>query len=159
MTINKGKYKRIHPPRLKFPTDLKFTTSGGEYLLCNRKKVQIVASKIVKPSDYPPTDLVFDGIGIYSFQLTDVDYVIFSFYNKTNSNTEAVILPKDELLKRLTDSHFSEDKIELKLFLCSKGLIEFHDAGAEYLWMGIWLDGKRSFTQFYNNWNVFKSAT
>ena len=95
---------------------MKFTTSGGDYLLCNGKKVQIVASNTVRPGDYPPTDLVIDAVGIYSFQLTDVDYIIFSFYNQATATTEAVIIPKDELLHRLTDSHYSAETIQLKLF-------------------------------------------
>jgi hypothetical protein len=155
--MNNSKYKRIHPPKLRFPADLKFTTSGNDYLLCNNKKVQIVASKSVREGDYPPTNLVIDGVGVYSFILSDVDFIIFSFYNETYLNTDAVIVPKDELLKRLSDCHITDDKIELKLFLCSKGLIEFQGVGAEFLWLGIWLDEHRNFTEFHNNWNVFKS--
>lgn len=159
MPINKGKHKRILPPRLKFPTDMKFTTSGDKYLLYKNKKVQIVASKTVLPTDYPTTDLLIDAIGVYSFKLTEVDYFIFSIYNQTSDVTDAVIVPVSELVERLTDSHFSEDKIHLKLFLCSKGLMEYHDAGTEFLWMGIWLDKSRNFSRYYNNWSILQATS
>ena len=148
------KYKRYIVPRLRFPTNLKFTTSGSSHLLCNGKKVQIVASQIILPEDNPPVDFTIHGIGKFNFSLTGADVYIFSFANVRDKQTDCAILTKDELIDRLKQYHYNgDDKINIKLILSERGLHECYNAGAESFFLNVW--AYRDFTSFHNNWFVF----
>lgn len=156
--MNKGNHKRIQPQIIKYPTDLNFTNSGDNHLFCNLKKVKVVPSGTIMQNDFPPTDAIIDALGKYSFCITDADIYIFVILNlKTNAtNTDSVIVRKDELLSRLNPHHFDEDRINIKLFLTSKGqLIEFEGLGGEAFFIHAWMN--RDFSQYLNNWSVFNT--
>ena len=150
------KYKRYQVPRLQYPTNLKFTTSGESHLLCNGKTVQVIPSLMILPEDNPPVDFVIYGIGRFSFSLTGADVYIFSFSNVRNEQADCCILSKDELICMLKPYHYDGDTITLKLILSERGLHECYRAGAEAFFMGLWMDNSRDFTEFHNNWSVFK---
>jgi hypothetical protein len=84
MHRKKQEYKRYIVPRLRFPTNLKFTTYGDKLLQCNGKTVQVVASKMVMPQDNPPVNFEIFGLGVFSFELSDADILIFSKYMTKN---------------------------------------------------------------------------
>ena len=73
--MNKGNYERFLPQKLTFPTDLEFTTSGDNHLVCNGKMVKVVPSGTIVPNDFPPTDANIDALGKYNFCITDADFV------------------------------------------------------------------------------------
>lgn len=149
-------YIRLQPSRLKFPKNLIFRPSGDGSLVCNGKKVKVVASQVIHPIDFPPIGLDVDAVGIFIFEPLDVDCYIFSFANKTNYKTECAVVPAG-----LFSNHKPLQKdgktIKLKLFLSSRGLREFRDSdGGEFYFMGIFLDENRNYTKYYNNWSYFE---
>jgi hypothetical protein len=156
--MNTGNYIQIQPQRIKFPTELNFTNSGDNHLVCNGKKVKVVPSGTIVPNDFPPTDATIDALGKHSFCITDADIYIFGIINlRANAtNTDCVIVLKDELLSRLNPHHYDEDRINIKLFLTSKDqLIEFEGLGGEAFFIHAWMN--RDFSQYLNNWSVFNT--
>lgn len=149
-------YKRFQPSRLRFPKHLVFRSSGDSNLVCNKKKVKVVASQAIHPNNYPPINIEIDAVGLFSFTPSNVDYYILSFLNKTNLKTECAVVPASVFSNYVTHPN-SKGEIKLKLFLSSRGLYEFQDAdGAEFYFMGLWLTENRNFTQYYNNWLFFE---
>ena len=110
---------------------------------------------MVRPADYPPTNIEIDAVGLFLFTPSDVDVYIFSFLNQTKKETECAIVPAGVFLNY--KPHREEDgEIKLKLFLSSFGLVEFRDYdGGEFYFMGIF-DKSRSYTKYYRNWSFFE---
>lgn len=156
MNAKYAKYKRFQPMRLRFPKHLDFKPFGDGKLVCNRKTVMVVPSNVIQSKDYPPTDIEIKALGIHNFNLDDVDCYIFSYANQSNLKTECAIVPTSVLLKNQLH-RIQDGKIKIKLFLSSRGLFEYRDSdGAEFLFMGLWLDENRNFTEHYNNWSFFR---
>ena len=157
MNQENRKYKRYKVPRLRFPTKLKFTTSGDGFLLCNGKKVMVVSSEVVLPEHNPPVDFPIFGIGVFNFEISEVDYFILSFVNISDNTrvTDCAIIKKDELVSRLKPYHYDGDKINLKLILTDRGLHECLDYSGEGFFIALWIDNSRNFTEYLNNWSVF----
>ncbi len=134
--------------------DFQFSANGE--LVCNNKVVQVVPSFEVKPHNRPPINFNFDAIGIFSFTPVNADFYIFSFFNQSKLDTECAVIPEKVFAKHLS-LHKSKVEVSLKLILSSHGLFEYRDTdGAEYFFMGVWLDNKRNLTKYYNNWSVFE---
>lgn len=149
-------YKRFQPSRLRFPKHLVFRSSGDGNLVCNKKKVKVVASQAIHPKDYPPINTEIDAVGLFLFIPSDVDVYIFSFLNQTNLKTECAVIPAGVFSNHAPHSK-SNGEIKLNLFLSSRGLYEYRESdGAEFYFMGLYLDESRNHTKYYNNWSFFE---
>jgi hypothetical protein len=94
--------------------------------------------------------LNLNGIGKFNFILDDLtDIYIFSFESQASGKIETVIIPRKDLLNRLSAQNFAEPNQEnVRFWLTDQGLYETYGIGAEYEFMGLWLSEKRNYNAY-----------
>ena len=123
----------------------------------NNQIVKLLTSLPVdNEGDGSKNGLELNAIGKFSFNLDDSnDIYIFAFENRTADEIELVIVPIKELVNRLSAQNFVEkNRVNVRFWLLDQGVYETYGIGAEYEFMGLWLDEKRNYNVYLNN-NVF----
>jgi hypothetical protein len=150
-------------------------TSRGNYNITPRNrivlptKVQLIISKPINPIYHGSQNgNELDGIGYFHFSLNSEpppDYMVFSFQNIRNDTTEYMIIPTQELRRRLEKNiirYRSGEHLELRLWLMDGNLYDTTSMGCEGEWFYLSKgQGSRmidqthwNYTYFWNNWTL-----
>jgi hypothetical protein len=150
-------------------------SSDGYYNITKRNRivfpttVQLVISKPVNPvyhGSQNGNEEEIVAIGYYHFGLNSEpqpDYLVFSFQHMVNDNTEYMIIPTQELRRRLEKNiirYRNGEHLELRLWLMEGNLYETTCFGIEAEWYylskgrgGRMIDSTIwNYTSFWNNW-------
>ncbi len=106
------------------------------------------------------------GIGYFLFSLNsenNPDYIVFTFKHLRNESAQLIIIPSEELCRRLKKNIIrfrSGENLELRLWLLDDHIYDTTSMGLEGEWYylskgrgGRMIDGTVwDFTQFLNNW-------
>jgi hypothetical protein len=151
--------------------DLGFTYHShldGYFIICQKNKVscsvkvQLVCSETVNEEEYGSHNgNEIHGIGVFRFRLPptgkEPDFLILAFQNKITQYEEYVIIPTDELKRRLIKINH---KFEVVFWLMGNSVYNATSIGLEGEWYflsqgvnGRLADGSDlDFTKFLNNW-------
>ena len=134
------------------------TYLGGIFI--NGLRIKFFLSKTIdSEKDGSKNGTEVHGIGLFTFQEKEVmDINIFLFLNFKNKRIEYVIIPKQTLLERIKNSlQNNDDEVQIRFWLTSfrnYSVMETHGIGAEFEFMGLWLDKSRDYSRFHNNWSL-----
>lgn len=149
-------------------------TSDGYYNITPRNrivlptKVQLVISKPINLTYHGSQNgNELDGIGYFHFTLNsdrNPNYMVFWFQNMRKDNTEHMIIPTQELRRRLEKNiirYRNGEYIELRLWLMGGNLYDTTSMGCEGEWFylskgrgGRMIDQTIwNYTRFLNNWD------
>ena len=154
-------FKALEELRNQYPETT--TSLGGIFI--NGLRIKFFLSKTIdSEKDGSKNGTEVHGIGLFSFHKKEVmDINIFLFLNFKNKEIEYVIIPKHTLLERMKNSsRNSKDEIQIRFWLTSfrnHQVMETHGIGAEFEFMGLWIDKSRDYSHFHNNWTLINSAT
>jgi len=109
-----------------------------------------------------------DAIGYFQFRLVPdqkQDYLAFSFQNLRNESIQYMIIPPDELRRRLKKNiirYISDEYFEIRLWLMDGNLYDTTYLGVEGEWYylskgrgGRMIDSTHwNYTKFLKNWNL-----
>jgi len=127
----------------------------GQWLLGTKTILIVHTEPIDNFTDGSLNGLELLGIGKYSIQLDETDIYILTFLNETHNQNEYVIVPRKDLLNRINQFNELNGNINIRLWLTKDyKLMESFGCGAEGEFMALWLDKKRDFTEFLNNWSI-----
>jgi hypothetical protein len=148
-------------------------TSGGYYNITPKNrivlptKVQHVISKPINLSYHGSQNgNDIDAIGYFRFGMNSEpppEYMVFSFQNMENDNTEYMILQTQELRRRLEKNiirYRNEEHLDLRLWLMDDNLYDTTNFGleGEYYYLSKGIGGRMidstiwNYTRFWNNW-------
>jgi hypothetical protein len=130
-------------------------------------KVQLVVSKPINPIYHGSQNgNELDGIGFFLFSLNTEpppDFMVFSFQHVVNDKTEYMIIPTQELRRRLKKNlirYRNGEHLEFRLWLMDGHLYQSNNLSVESEWYylskgkgGRMIDSTIwNYTSFWNNW-------
>lgn len=131
-------------------------------------RIQHLASKPINRTIHGSQNgLKLDGIGVYHFSLTNnlwnPEYLIFSVSNVKKQIYDYMIIPSEELMRRLKKNmirYRCGENLELRLWLIDGHLYDTTNLGVEGEWYyltkgrgGRMIDGTIwNYTRFWNQW-------
>lgn len=148
---------------------------SGYYYLTNKNrislpiKVQLVCSRPINTIIHGSQNgNELDAIGYFQFRLVPdqkQDYLVFSFQNLRNESIQYMIIPPDELRRRLKKNiirYISDKYFEIRLWLMDGNLYDTTYLGVEGEWYylskgrgGRMIDSTHwNYTKFLKNWNL-----
>lgn len=121
---------------------------------------KIVSEPVSPRLDGSTNGLKLSAIGIYTLptNLKETDIFILILSDTDGQDDNYVIIPTTDLQLRM-DSHnlLNFGTFQIKLWLTNDGRVyEMRHRGAEYEFMGMYMDEKRNWTEYLNNWKIIK---
>ncbi len=126
-------------------------------------KIAKIVSEPVSPRlDGSTNGLKLSAIGIYTLpsNLKETDIFVFILPNIDGQNNNYVIIPTTELQHRM-DRHnlFNVGTFQIKLWLTNDGRVyEMRHRGTEFEFMGMYMDKKRNWTGYLNDWSPITAS-
>lgn len=126
-------------------------------------KIAKIVSEPVSPRlDGSINGLKLSAIGIYTLptNLKETDIYIFILSDIDGQDDNYVIIPITDLQNRM-DRHnlLNFGTFQIKLWLTNDGRVyEMRNRGSEYEFMGMYMDEKRNWTDYLNDWSPITAS-
>lgn len=166
MTIIKPTVKTLYKAREELQKNCEHViVSLGGTCIYGKRIAFLLSRKVDTKQDGSMNGLDVDAIGIFPISMNKIlDYNIFCFTNFKTNQPIFLVLSKDDLIKK-SKKYFNRNEILLRFWLTSRGashkkqILETNGIGAEFEFMGLWLDENRDYTYFHNNWSIIGNSS
>jgi hypothetical protein len=145
----------IHQLKTYCKTLTKFNNGAFGY---KGKQIQVLSPSL--PFDFckegSKNGLELDGISKFNFTIDqNINTYIFPIENLKTNKVELIIVPTADLISRMCDLNTTNDKdLNIRFWITDKAIFETQGIGAEYEFLGLWLNENRCYNSYRNNLSI-----
>ena len=122
----------------------------------NKQRIKLITPLPINDiADSSKNGLELGGIGKYGFTLDKkIDVYIFPIENLKTNKLELLIVPRAHLEIRIDELNTNNgEDVFIRFWITEWGIFETFGIGVEFEFMGLWLDKKRTYTEYLNNYS------
>lgn len=122
------------------------------------KQIQVLSPSL--PIDFckegSKNGLELDGISKFNFKIDQqINTYVFPVYNQQSNKVELIIVPTADLISRICDLNTtSGEDLIFRFWITERGIYETQGIGAEYEFLGLWLNENRCYNSYRNNFRI-----